>query len=160
MGTSNRRDESAEMRRTPGRVLLIGDGAGPRGASGTVLERAGFDVTFASDWRTARARIAVDRPDLVIVDPELLGTSAVELLRQMRAETAMKGVPIFVITSAELAWHLEGGLEPGSVDCLVAPVDPRVLRARVAMTCRARRGAAPHRNERMSTMPPPSAGAR
>jgi len=128
------------MRRTSGRILLIGDGAESRDAAGPVLERAGFDVTFAADWDAALARIAVDRPDLVIVDPS---TDAVDLVRRMRAEARMRGVPIFVIASSELAAHLEEDLEPGAADCLVEPVDPRVLRARVALSCRGR-GAVTH----------------
>ena len=69
------------------RILVVDDSRAMRLLVRRALRQAGahHDVREAEDAVTALAAVAADRPDLVLSDWELPGTSGIDLLRALRA---------------------------------------------------------------------------
>jgi DNA-binding response OmpR family regulator len=95
------------------------------------LTRAGFSVLTAASGREALDTIAVQCPDLIILDlmlPDIDGFGICEILRR-HAATAT--IPIVILTAwaTNDAQHL--GLELGALDYMTKPFSPKKLVERV-----------------------------
>ena len=64
-----------------------------------VLTREGFDVTSTGDGETAFARLCDARPDLMILDIMLPRMNGFEVLRRVRADPALRTLPVIVLTA-------------------------------------------------------------
>jgi CheY-like chemotaxis protein len=85
-----------------GPVLLVEDDAAAREMTARHLRSAGFDVMEAPNGRAALDRLRERRPAVVLLDllmPEMDGFAFAESLRH---EEAGRGVPVVVVTAAEL----------------------------------------------------------
>ena len=95
------------------------------------LTRAGFSVVTASSGREALETIAIQCPDLIILDlmlPDIDGFGICEILRR---HTATATIPIVILTAwaTNDAQHL--GLELGALDYMTKPFSPKKLVERV-----------------------------
>lgn len=100
------------------------------------VRQAGFEVMRAADadaaWKQMRAR----RPDLILLDWMLPGTSGVVLARQLRADPAMRDIPIIMLTARGDERDKVQGLEAGADDYITKPFSPRELMARIRAVLR------------------------
>jgi two-component system, OmpR family, phosphate regulon response regulator PhoB len=99
----------------------------------TALEREGFAVDDASDGATALDKIADDAPELVVLDLGLPKVRGLDVLRRVRADTA---VPVIVLSGRSDEADRIVGLELGADDYVVKPFSPRELVARVRSVLR------------------------
>jgi signal transduction histidine kinase len=82
-------------------VLLVDDSVSFRSALQDELERAGYRVTTASSGEEG-LRVAADlRPLAMIVDGVLPGIDGVTVIRRVRFDPAMRGVPCMLLTGSE-----------------------------------------------------------
>lgn len=77
--------------------MVIDDQPGVRRLIYEVLNRAGFDVTLATNANEALGRISVDKPGLIILDMKMPGMSGIEFLKELRQRA--KDLPVIVITA-------------------------------------------------------------
>jgi len=92
------------------------------------LGDAGFDVRLAGDGTTGLADARVCRPDLVVLDLMLPGTSGLDVCRALRARPPH--VPILMLTARSAEVDRVIGLEMGADDYLTKPFSVRELVAR------------------------------
>ncbi len=64
-----------------------------------VLEREGFAVSAVLDAAGLLPSLRGQRPDVLILDVMLPGASGFELLRQIRADPALAGVAVMILTA-------------------------------------------------------------
>jgi adenylate cyclase len=83
-------------------ILVVDDDAAARELIGTVLTQNGYRVSNAADGAGARARVAANAPDLVILDLMLPDVSGFQLLAEWRDNPCTAELPVFVLTSKEL----------------------------------------------------------
>lgn len=81
------------------RILLVEDDRFLRKAAEVRLRRAGYTVVTAADGEEAIATARTVRPDLVLLDLIMPRMQGFEVLRILRAEPNMVGVPIVVLTN-------------------------------------------------------------
>jgi DNA-binding response OmpR family regulator len=62
----------------------------------------GYTVATAADGAQARAQVAANKPELVILDLVLPGASGFELLGEWRASPRTADLPVFILTSKDL----------------------------------------------------------
>ena len=96
----------------------------------------GYDVRTTSDGDEALTMAREDRPDLVILDWMIEGTSGIEVCRQLRRDRETAHVPIIMLTAREGEDERIRGLDTGADDYLTKPFSPRELLARVAAVMR------------------------
>ncbi len=123
-----------------GHALVIDPDRGLRAVLGSHLVDHGYDVTEASDARSALAAIDDTTPDLVIVDVDLPDVEAFDVLRRVRSAT---DAPVIVITTRSAETDRITGLDLGADDYVVKPLSVGELMARVrAVRRRTTRGTA------------------
>ena len=81
------------------RILLIEDEPNIVEALSFILSRDGFTVHIHQDGSTAMARIGAGRPDMVILDAMLPGRSGFDILRDLRADSATRDLPVMMLTA-------------------------------------------------------------
>ena len=121
---------------TTRRILVVEDEAAIRQMISFNLERAGFDVAEAEDCGSARAMIADQRPDLVLVDWMLPDSSGLELTRALRRDDDNKDLPIIMLTARADERDKITGLDSGADDYITKPFSPRELLARISALLR------------------------
>jgi DNA-binding response OmpR family regulator len=97
------------------------------------LRREGYCTLTAPDGTSALLAVALQRPDLVILDLMLPGLDGLEVLRRLRAESAL---PVIMLTARGDEIDRVVGLELGADDYLAKPFSPRELVARVKAVLR------------------------
>ncbi|MEA2641162.1 MAG: two-component system, OmpR family, operon response regulator KdpE [Chloroflexota bacterium] len=110
------------------RVLLIEDELATLDFAGFTLRSHGYSLLEAGDGVEGLRRIRNDLPDLVLMDAVLPDLDGMDVLRQIRAWST---VPLIVLTDSEADEEKIRVLDLGADDCLVRPVSPGVLTARI-----------------------------
>ena len=117
--------------RTPPRILAVDDVPANLDIVRMRLEAHGYEVVTAADGEEALARARELEPDLVLLDimmPKLDGISA---LKQLKQDTALRFVPVIMLTAKSDTADVVAGLEAGGDDYLTKPFDQAALIARV-----------------------------
>ncbi|MCE8431032.1 response regulator transcription factor [Rhodovulum sulfidophilum] len=81
------------------RVLLIEDEPNIIEAIRFILARDGWRVDTHAEGSPAFARVAEPRPDIVILDVMLPGRSGFDILRDIRSESGLDGLPVLMLTA-------------------------------------------------------------
>jgi PAS domain S-box-containing protein len=88
---------------SPTRTILLVEDDGPtREVVTELLTGEGYDVRTAADGAEARASVATELPELVILDLMLPKVSGFELLSEWRTDPRTAELPVFVLTSKDL----------------------------------------------------------
>jgi two-component system phosphate regulon response regulator PhoB len=100
------------------------------------LSQAGYDVAVAATGTDALAGMRRRPPDLLVLDwmlPDLPGT---EVLKRLRADETLRGVPVLMLTAKGEEVDRVVGLELGADDYVTKPFSPRELVLRVGAILR------------------------
>jgi diguanylate cyclase (GGDEF)-like protein/PAS domain S-box-containing protein len=113
-------------------ILIVDDDEHNRYTLARRLTRDGHaKLGMAGNGVEALSALRQDRFDLVLLDimmPELDGFGVLEALK---ADTALAGIPVIVISAIDDNANFVRAIELGAVDYLAKPFDPVLLRARV-----------------------------
>jgi DNA-binding response OmpR family regulator len=120
------------MSRPP--ILVVDDDAKIVRLVQTYLEREGHRVTTAHDGRSALASIALDPPQLVVLDLMLPEVDGLSVLRAVRRRDH---TPVVVLSARGTARDRVEGLEEGADDYVPKPFSPAELVLRVRRLLRA-----------------------
>ncbi len=117
------------------KVLVVEDDREIRGLLQSVLTVEGFEVRSAVSVSEARALLAHDLPDLLILDLGLPDGSGADLLREARRGQAL---PVIVVSAREDEAQKIELLDAGADDYLVKPFGVGELLARMRVALRHR----------------------
>jgi two-component system phosphate regulon response regulator PhoB len=95
------------------------------------LEKSGYRTQVAHSGEEALQRVAIEPPDLAVVDWMLPERSGIEVCRSLRAGEDTKRLPIIMLTARGEESDRVLGLEAGADDYVVKPYSPREMVARV-----------------------------
>lgn len=138
MTNTTRRSEPGSA--GPPRVLVVDDSGEAREAARRALDRAGFAVTEASDGDQALKAVAMDPPDLILLDLAMPGIGGLEVLTEIRRTSEL---PIIVLSGRAEESERVVALEMGADDYIVKPFLVRELPARIRSVLRRSQPAAP-----------------
>ena len=113
-----------------GSVLVVDDEPTILDVVARYLERAGYRTRVAVDGAEAIDAVAMNRPDLVVLDLMLPGMDGLEVMRQLRAHDH-KTIPVILLTAKGEESDRVVGLRLGADDYVVKPFSPAELIARV-----------------------------
>lgn len=108
------------------RILVVEDERVQLRAVEDRLRQAGFLVDTAEDGEKALARLALQIPDLLILDLNLPRLDGWEVIRMLRADAATAHLPILVLTGLGVE-HAERSVALGANEYLTKPVSESVL---------------------------------
>lgn len=112
------------------RVLIAEDEPSIMTSLEFLLRRAGFETRSASDGEEALQVVATFRPHLVVLDIMLPRRSGLEVCRLIRADAALAGTRVLMLTAKGGSRDQERGVEAGADDYLTKPFSTHELVAR------------------------------
>ena len=139
-------------------VLVVDDSITVRRVTQRLLQREGYRVTLAADGLQALERLQDERPTLVLSDIEMPRMDGFDLLRNIRADQTLDGLPVVMITSRIAQKHREMAKELGANHYLGKPYSDEELLGLIQHYALQRSGPAPERNP-LSGPAPEEAGA-
>ena len=80
-------------------ILVVDDSLTVRRVTQRLLEREGYRVALAKDGLDAIERLAEERPALVLSDIEMPRMDGFDLVRNIRADSRLRDLPVIMITS-------------------------------------------------------------
>ena len=95
------------------------------------LEKAGFEAINAYSGEAALEILPRLQPHLIILDIMLPRMDGLEVCRQIRQDTALKNIPIVILTAKGEEVDRIVGLELGADDYIVKPFSPREIILRI-----------------------------
>ena len=117
-------------------VLLIDDSLTYRETMGDVFRGAGYAVLSAASGEEGLGMVAVHRPSVVIVDGNLPGMDGATVIRRIRLDAALRGIPCVLLTGAEDKGAELLALEAGADAFLRKEEEAEVILARTAAVLR------------------------
>lgn len=111
------------------RLLLVDDDDFIRSVMESGLVQLGHEVDMANDGREAWAILqhAPDRYDLVLLDKNMPNMDGIALLKQLKNETALAGLPVVILTGDSRPEEVAEGLAAGAYYYLIKPALPQIL---------------------------------
>ena len=113
-------------------VLVVEDDTFSHQLIAITLETRGVDLVFEPDGDAALERIGAVQPDLVLMDVMLPGRDGVDLTHSMKADPALAGIPVVMLTGEARREVLVRSMEAGAADFIVKPFTPDALVAKLA----------------------------
>jgi class 3 adenylate cyclase len=114
-----------------GLVLVVDDNAPNREMLGRRLEREGHRVQLAAGGREGLDLLRQQPIDLVLLDVMMPEMDGYEMLRQLKADPALRHIPVLMISALDELESVVRCIELGAEDYLPKPFDPVLLRARI-----------------------------
>ena len=112
-------------------ILIVEDEDNIALALGHKLGREGFRLKRIADGKDAMPAIRAERPDLILLDVMLPQFSGYEICQQVRADPALAGVRILMMTARGTAMERRKGLAMGADGFVSKPFDLADLIAEV-----------------------------
>jgi two-component system, cell cycle response regulator DivK len=113
------------------RVLVVEDQEDNRQILRDLLRSADFEVIEAVDGEAGLVAAATHRPDLILMDIQLPGLDGYEATRRIKADAALRAIPVIAVTSYGLAGDADKALAAGCDAYISKPYSPRQLLAKV-----------------------------
>jgi DNA-binding response OmpR family regulator len=90
-----------------------------------------YSCDEAADGDAALEQLRTRRYDMVVLDVMMPGRSGIDVLREMRADEAMRDVPVVVMSAWQAAQDIDSALEAGANGFLPKPFRAEELDATV-----------------------------
>ena len=118
------------------KVVKVDDEIAIRDMLRIALEMADFICFDAANAQDAHSLIIDEKPDLILLDWMMPGTSGIELARRLRRDEITAQIPIIMLTAKGEEDNKIQGLDVGADDYITKPFSPRELIARLKAVLR------------------------
>ena len=113
------------------RILVVEDQPDNRADHPRYAGRTDYEITEAENGEEALAAIAKQRPDLILMDIQLPIMDGYEATRRIKADPALRSIPIIAVTSYALSGEEKKARAAGCDDYVPKPYSPRQLLAKI-----------------------------
>ena len=115
------------------KLLIVDDRPGNIASLRQVLARDDMEIMAAESGEEALALMLDHDYALVLLDVQMPGMDGFEVADLMRRHRRTRDVPVIFVTAINKERrHISSGYDVGAIDYLFKPVDPHVIRAKVA----------------------------
>ena len=111
--------------------LVVEDQPDGRQIIRDMLAGTDYEITEAENGEEALAAIAKQRPDLILMDIQLPIMDGYTATSQIKADPALRSIPIIAVTSYALAVEEKKARAAGCDDYVTKPFSPRQLLAKI-----------------------------
>ena len=112
-------------------ILAVEDEPLNRRLLHAVLEPAGYKVVDAATLAEARAWLALNAPDLILLDLRLPDGNGLDLARELKGSDSRRMIPIVAATASAMPPVKIDADDAGCDGFLAKPIPPSVLRAEI-----------------------------
>ena len=114
------------------RILVVDDNPTNLKLAVDVLEFEGYEVLGAANAEEAEVIIQRGRLDLILMDIQMPGMDGLTLTRKLKADAAVRDIPIVAMTSFAMKGDEQKALSAGCDGYITKPIDTRRLPDQVA----------------------------
>ena len=90
-----------------------------------------YEIVSATDGENAIRLMKAQKPDLVLLDLYMPGMDGFEVLRVIKADTALQSIPVIFVTGERDEQVEEEGLALGAVDYIKKPYKADIIKVRI-----------------------------
>lgn len=108
-------------------VLLAEDDPDIRLVSRLSLKKAGYRVTATANGRELLARLAEERPDVILLDYMMPDMDGAEACRRIKEDPATRDIPVVFVTAKSQGFAGEESRALGAAGYIVKPYDALTL---------------------------------
>ena len=113
------------------KVLVVEDTEDNRQILRDLLSAAGYDIVEAHDGAQGVAKASEHKPDLILMDNQMPLMDGYEATRRIKADPALKSIPVIAVTSYALSGDEEKTRDAGCDGYIAKPFSPRQMLAKV-----------------------------
>ena len=106
------------------RILVVEDQEDLRGVLRDLFTRSGYIVIEATDGATGVASAKADRPDIILMDIQMPVIDGYEATRQIKADPALKQIPVVAVSSFAMKGDEEKARAAGCDHYVTKPYSP------------------------------------
>ena len=128
MSASEDAPKTAESQHT---ILVVDDVRENVELLESLLAAEGYQVITATDGKSALKLVTDRNPDLVLLDIMMPALDGYEVCRHIKADPATASTPVVMVTVLDELEDIEKGVEAGTDDFLVKPINRIELLTRV-----------------------------
>jgi two-component system chemotaxis response regulator CheY len=110
-------------------IMTVDDSASVRQMVSFTLKQAGYQVVEAVDGRDALLKLNGSAVHMMLTDLNMPNMDGIELIRQVRANSSSKFIPIVMLTTESQMEKKQAGKEAGATGWIVKPFKPEQLLA-------------------------------
>ena len=103
-------------------VLIIEDEVDAADMFAEMMRVSGYRVLKTSSSTPALTMMSTEKPDVVILDIMMPEISGLDILRQMRRNPELAGIPVVVVSAKGMPADIKLGMEAGAFIYLTKPV--------------------------------------
>jgi len=112
-------------------VLVVDDHEDNRRILRDLLRSAGYEVIEATTGEDGVTTAKARAPDLILMDIQLPGIDGYEATRRIKADDALRRIPLIVVTSYALSGDDAKALAAGADAYVAKPFSPRAMLAKI-----------------------------
>ena len=110
------------------KILMVEDDPDIRRVAVMSLKfKGGWQVVTANDGIEGLEKAAAEKPDVILLDSMMPRMDGPETCKRLKADPALRDIPVIFLTAKSQKKEIEAGLELGAIGYLVKPFDPMTL---------------------------------
>ena len=116
------------------RILIVDDSPGMRAVLRRVIDLSGLAVESCREAASGQEALAALRrqpADLILADINMPGMNGEELVAALKADRALGGIAVLVISTDATCRRMQRMLELGAAGYVIKPFHPETLRSEV-----------------------------
>lgn len=108
-------------------VLVVEDNEKNRKLMRVILKAKGYTVIEAATGEEALGILKTQKPDIILMDIQLPGIDGITLAKQIKADTAIKDIPIIAVTAYAMKGDEQKILDAGCNAYVSKPINTQEL---------------------------------
>ena len=113
------------------KILLVEDNEMNRDMLSRRLLKKGFEVVMAFDGQKGLEMASSETPDIILLDMSLPIMDGWEVARNLKADDALKSIPVIALTAPAMAGDREKTLEAGCDEYDTKPIEFKRLLGKI-----------------------------
>ncbi|MDR1195025.1 MAG: response regulator [Endomicrobium sp.] len=104
------------------KILIVDDDVSFADSVEAILKAKGFEMIKAFNAETGIEALALENPDIVLLDVNLPDKNGFEVLKVIKTSTNFSELPVILITG-DMAIQVDKGFAAGADDIIFKPID-------------------------------------
>ncbi|MBN2051204.1 MAG: response regulator [Spirochaetales bacterium] len=114
-----------------GQILVVDDTPANLKLLVDMLGHAGYQIRAAGSGPLALRSIAVEAPDLILLDIRMPGMDGFEVCRKLKSDDRYRDIPVIFLSALHSVPEKIRAFESGAVDYVTKPFEPEEILARI-----------------------------